>query len=144
MHQRRGREDPKEGGPTADGAGAKDAATTADPSPPVQLRAPRHGGWKGFRGEGREAQMLRGEPGYHLGGCSKESSVQGLRCFGQVDVVQRKWDTACLDIYIQRRGREQPRDPFLGRREPPLRSLLVQQYCCSHALAAVTLVLAQQ
>ena len=70
MQQRRGRGAPKEGGTPADGDGVKDAAT-ADPSPPVQLRAPRHGGWKGFRGGGREAQMLRGEPGYHLGGCSK-------------------------------------------------------------------------
>ncbi|CAM9673143.1 unnamed protein product, partial [Hapterophycus canaliculatus] len=35
--------------------------------PAPKLRAPRHGGWKGFRSGGREAQMLRGEPGYHLG-----------------------------------------------------------------------------
>lgn len=69
MQQRRGRGSPKEGVPTVDGAGVKDVVT-ADPSPTVmQLRAPRHGGWKGFRrGGGREAHMLRGEPGYHLGG----------------------------------------------------------------------------
>eukprot|EP00752_Nemacystus_decipiens_P004634 g4228.t1 len=68
MQQRRGRGAPKQGGTIADGVGVKDGAPT-DPSPPtaVQLRAPRHGGWKGFRGDGREAQMLRGEPGYHLG-----------------------------------------------------------------------------
>lgn len=30
------------------------------------LRPPRHGGWKGTE-PGREAAMLRGERGYHLG-----------------------------------------------------------------------------
>lgn len=34
--------------------------------PALELRKPRHGGWKG-KVPGREEQMLRGEPGYHLG-----------------------------------------------------------------------------
>lgn len=70
MQQRRGpgRGAPKEGVPTTDSAGVKDAAAA---DPPLQLRAPRHGGYTAAvsRSGGREAQMLRGEPGYHLGGC---------------------------------------------------------------------------
>lgn len=47
------------------------AATATTPvtsaGPATVLRKPRHGGWKGTE-PGREEQMLRGEPGYHLGG----------------------------------------------------------------------------
>ncbi|CAM9227953.1 unnamed protein product [Pylaiella littoralis] len=68
QRRRRERGDPKVSSRTSDGGvGSPDAVTTADASPAVQLRAPRHGGWKGFRADGREGQMLRGEPGYHLG-----------------------------------------------------------------------------
>lgn len=47
-------------------ATATTPSTSADPATTV-LRKPRHGGWKGME-PGREEQMLRGEPGYHLGG----------------------------------------------------------------------------
>lgn len=47
-------------------AAAAAAAATATADAPAALRRPRHGGWKGTE-PGREAQMLRGEPGYHLG-----------------------------------------------------------------------------
>ncbi|CAM9483537.1 unnamed protein product [Ectocarpus fasciculatus] len=49
--------------PVSNAAGAQE-----EPEAAPQLRAPRHGGWKGSKSAGgREAQMLRGEPGYHLG-----------------------------------------------------------------------------
>lgn len=50
-------------GVTAEAAPSGTAATAVAPV----LRRPRHGGYKGTA-PGREAQMLRGEPGYHLGG----------------------------------------------------------------------------
>ncbi|CAM9305075.1 unnamed protein product [Ectocarpus sp. 13 AM-2016] len=59
----------REGGGSEGGVPASNAVGAQDkPEPAPQLRAPRHGGWKGSRSAGgREAQMLRGEPGYHLG-----------------------------------------------------------------------------
>lgn len=118
MQQRRGRGAPKEGGTPADGDGVKDAAT-ADPSPPVQLRAPRHGGWKGFRGGGREAQMLRGEPGYHLGGCSKWYT--GVRRVEHEAFGKRVETAACLVSTTRRYcKRTVPRSPV----GPPRRRLL--------------------
>lgn len=68
--QRRGRGGSQAGSPASRGAGAKEDVAAASAGQTPALRAPRHGGWKGFKGGGREAQMLRGEPGYHLGGCS--------------------------------------------------------------------------
>lgn len=76
MQRRRGRGGPQERSPASDGGdGSPEEITDTNASPAAQLRAPRHGGWKGFRGDGREAQMLRGEPGYHLGEheCARKS-----------------------------------------------------------------------
>lgn len=83
MQRRRGAGPRREGDP--DGSGAIDehaapiaAATATTPStsagPATVLRKPRHGGWKGTE-PGREEQMLRGEPGYHLGGCPYQAEI---------------------------------------------------------------------
>lgn len=64
----------RERGGSKGGVLASNAVGAQDePEAAPQLRAPRHGGWKGSKSAGgREARMLRGEPGYHLGGCSNE------------------------------------------------------------------------
>ena len=49
-----------------DGAVGVENEPAAPDTPAVELRKPRHGGWKG-KEPGRLDRMLRGEPGYHLG-----------------------------------------------------------------------------
>lgn len=70
---------------TGDDVYASALSATAEPAP--ALRRPRHGGWKGTE-PGREAQMLRGEPGYHLGGLSEDAFEVGYRVNIEVVLVE--------------------------------------------------------
>lgn len=97
MQRRKGADAVRGGGDDANGAEKQSIAAAAPASTAaVELRRPRHGGWQGTE-PGREAQMLRGEPGYHLG-----MLRQGLQwCFGGAVGVHCRLRSGCCGYLCQ-------------------------------------------
>lgn len=92
MQRRRGagprREDDHDGvGAVDEHAAPVASATATTPATPAPvLRKPRHGGWKGTEPR-REDQLLRGEPGYNLGGYLYQVGIDSMPLRGAIEMV---------------------------------------------------------
>lgn len=95
MQRKRGARPRREGDTNVSGSIDEHAALTAaatattpatSAGPATVLRKPRHGGFKGTE-PGREEQMLRGEPGYHLGGYLYQAEIDKVSVGGVIEVV---------------------------------------------------------